>query len=76
MTDSKNRPGQQLQSNAITLTWDCKGKRWRVEVRVWNGRGWARYWCWAESTHELSQLEAKRLMEAVRREIESWIVFE
>jgi len=62
----------------IELVWDTRGKRWKI---IWwnrsgDGRSVSSHWRWIEVDQPLDSLNARRLIDAVRREMESWLTFD
>jgi hypothetical protein len=60
----------------LRLDWDASGKRWKLSYVVQLGRGVGSHWRWIECAEPLDGLNAARIADAVRREMDSWLPFE
>lgn len=53
----------------LSLFWDTRWKRWTATIVYRDGRSFRRI----ETTSEVGQVESNLLLDAVRREMESWL---
>lgn len=59
----------------FTLEWHTTGKKWRLTWSLIDEVGipWVTHWRWVETDTAVDVLDAHRLVDAVKREMESWL---
>jgi len=62
-------PGKRAADVTISCYWDPRWKRWTMTIRGSNYSAFRR----VETTSALTNVEGNLLLDAIRREMESWL---